>query len=192
MAAGVNVALCPWLLYRSYICPVRESRHFTPAKSTGRPKWPFPDSFSAFTSRLPVPFQSSPVPISMFGKMLSRDSRLIIPFGVMSGSRVVYTYVIFWGILFLQERLWEFDDHGPADHRRYHGLPADVPHLLPADPLLLRRTFHRHMWVDMLIQIDPNRLETSTQICIYNSFNNDDRRSLNYKNNNQRLRYQIF
>lgn len=61
MAAGVNVALCPWLLYRSYICPVRESRHFTPAKSTGRPKWPFPDSFSAFTSRLPV--GSCPLPI---------------------------------------------------------------------------------------------------------------------------------
>lgn len=35
MAAGVNVALCPRLLYRSYICPVREPRHFTPSKSTG-------------------------------------------------------------------------------------------------------------------------------------------------------------
>lgn len=35
MAAGVNVALCPLLVYRSYICPVREPRHFTPAKPTG-------------------------------------------------------------------------------------------------------------------------------------------------------------
>lgn len=73
----------------------------------------------------------------------------------------VYTRVrdwFFWHfiVFFLQKRLWEFDDHEPADHRRYHGLPADVPHLLSADPLLLRRTFHRHMWVDVSIWTDCN------------------------------------
>lgn len=54
MAASVNVALCPWLLYRSYICPVREPRHFTPAESTV--------VFSLFFYRGP-PFLAYPIRI---------------------------------------------------------------------------------------------------------------------------------
>lgn len=33
MAAGVNVALCPWPVYRSYICPVREPRAISPRRN---------------------------------------------------------------------------------------------------------------------------------------------------------------
>lgn len=175
MAAGVNVALCPWLLYRSYICPVRESRHFTPAKTIGRPKRSFSRLFFCIYVASPCrPSCSGPLPIfSCFNLYVictrfSRDSCSIILFYIISGSgRTIYIYVIFCGILFLQKRLWEFDDYGPADHRRYHGLPADVPHLLPANPLLLRRTFHRHMWVDNVDPIQTDVLQTSNWFHMY-------------------------
>lgn len=102
MAAGVNVALCPWLLYTGRISVRYENRAISPRRKVqGGPKRPFPDSFSALTSRLPVgpqalvSFQPSPAPISMFGKALSRESRLITLLCVMLGPRAVYTYVIF-------------------------------------------------------------------------------------------------
>lgn len=53
MAAGVNVALCPRLLYRSYICPVREPRHFTPSKSTGEAETAVSRLFFYVESRVP-------------------------------------------------------------------------------------------------------------------------------------------
>lgn len=92
MAAGVNVALCPWLLYRSYICPVREPRHFTPAKSTGRPKRPLPDSFSTSTSRLSVgpPRPCPSLTLSYYNLYAWQDavsrSRLITLFCVMPSN----------------------------------------------------------------------------------------------------------